>query len=254
MAAPLQQPFSAAAGGRRPEPSVDPSCRACRALQPSCGTCGGGWAAAPCRATASRRCCGRAGGRRVCRGGTCLEATAEPGGSLCTLGPPCACPLRCTRVPALLATPLCSPAPAPAPLCLPRSVAVCPGGVKECIYMERQPGRECAYLRKRHGFVRRAGPGEAAATSALLPRCVAASSALAPPAAAPAAAAALAPRAAFPPACCLPAQCSPACKLGPGRLPSRLLRTLAMQAGAGGWRAPGAGIRLWTGGRAMVCA
>ncbi len=33
-----------------------------------------------------------------------------------------------------------------------RSVAVCPGGVKECIYMQR--GQEVAYLRKRHGFVR----------------------------------------------------------------------------------------------------
>ncbi|PSC70219.1 Diacylglycerol O-acyltransferase 2 [Micractinium conductrix] len=33
-----------------------------------------------------------------------------------------------------------------------RSVAVCPGGVKECLYMQR--GREVAYLRKRRGFVR----------------------------------------------------------------------------------------------------
>nr|AID16200.1 diacylglycerol acyltransferase type 2 [Ettlia oleoabundans] len=35
-----------------------------------------------------------------------------------------------------------------------RSVAVCPGGIKECMYMERESGRECIYLRKRHGFVR----------------------------------------------------------------------------------------------------
>ncbi|KAL4854850.1 Diacylglycerol O-acyltransferase 2D [Chlorella vulgaris] len=37
-----------------------------------------------------------------------------------------------------------------------RSVAVCPGGVMECIYMEQEQGREVAYLRKRHGFVRMA--------------------------------------------------------------------------------------------------
>ncbi|KAI7840118.1 hypothetical protein COHA_006159 [Chlorella ohadii] len=35
-----------------------------------------------------------------------------------------------------------------------RSVALCPGGIKEVLYMER--GREVAYLRKRYGFVRMA--------------------------------------------------------------------------------------------------
>jgi len=34
------------------------------------------------------------------------------------------------------------------------TVALCPGGVRECLYMA--PGREVAYLRKRHGFVRMA--------------------------------------------------------------------------------------------------
>eukprot|EP00887_Chlorella_sp_A99_P000409 scaffold13.g409.t1 len=41
-----------------------------------------------------------------------------------------------------------------------RSVALCPGalrsGVQECLYME--PGKEIAYLRKRHGFVRTPSP------------------------------------------------------------------------------------------------
>lgn len=35
-----------------------------------------------------------------------------------------------------------------------RSVALCPGGIKEVLFMER--GKEVAYLRKRHGFVRMA--------------------------------------------------------------------------------------------------
>lgn len=32
------------------------------------------------------------------------------------------------------------------------TIALCPGGVRECLYMK--PGTEVAYLRKRHGFVR----------------------------------------------------------------------------------------------------
>jgi 2-acylglycerol O-acyltransferase 2 len=32
------------------------------------------------------------------------------------------------------------------------SVLLCPGGVRECMYM--QPGTEVAYLRKRHGFIK----------------------------------------------------------------------------------------------------
>lgn len=35
-----------------------------------------------------------------------------------------------------------------------QTVALCPGGVRECLYM--QPGSEVAYLRKRYGFVRMA--------------------------------------------------------------------------------------------------
>ncbi len=32
------------------------------------------------------------------------------------------------------------------------SVALCPGGVRECLYMER--GKEVVFLRQRKGFVR----------------------------------------------------------------------------------------------------
>lgn len=124
---------------------------------PSCGTCGGGSAAGRWAGPASSTSCARAG-ERCCYArqswpsllandpaltaawGVLTAACKLPDKSSTSVATVCYYPFAaCPALNLILCT---------------RSVAVCPGGVMECIYMEQEQGREVAYLRKRHGFVR----------------------------------------------------------------------------------------------------